>query len=959
MSLQAHGVRSVKLNEAQRSNGGPGIGGSAVKEERARPELSDDAAESRWEPSADMNSSITLDKRRPLSRVLTPSSQVMAVDPAEPGIQSSFVPPDVSIPPASDFDVDQDAAKADLADQIHEWLFHLFMKTPLGLYCDLFQTVLSFVACGVYIASTYTNPEMDELPPTWLLAADITFAACFTLDYLLHLYLARNNRCAYMTSWQSLIDLVAILPIISLIVPSPQLGFLRLMRGIRVLSILRANRLFAGEVDPSTALQRQLIMMAFTLLAFVFIAAGIIYSVDDLYDGSAFSNNNGGDKMTFFDAIYFLLITFTTVGYGDIFPILFVSKLITICLIVLVLVILPRETAKISLILEKTSPYDAAYVASANSEHLLICGRASAHKILRFLTEFYHEDHGEQTAHVIILMADEPSFDVETLILRDPSFDERVQYVKGNPINDNDLKRVSAAQAVACFVLADPMAESRQTSDIDAILSAKAIALHSSKVRVFIQLMLPTSKQHVRWAYWHQCISMNEVKLCLLAGAARCPGFGTLMCNLIISTGELDVEQEWQNDYVHGFGQELYSFPFSKVFVGWTFAEVCAEMYSGHNICVFGITLPDGTICLAPAGHIIVGDEEAILLAGSAEEGQPISDPEYNLRSGLRPVSDHVLPTGEEFERTEAFNVSQTDTGYRITSYEEVSLQGHIILCGNINGLYGFVRPLRATTMQPVVILHPEEPFYEVDWLDLVALPNVFFCPGNPMQIEDLLHAGAAEADCIVIICDDSGYFVSTTNRSIDSFAIFVTNVMSEYFPDCRVVVEMVDEVSMTQLSHAPDNSEPYALWPQYTSGQVYMSNMLDRLIAQCFYKENILNVLSALVGNATSTEQNGVLYVPVPEAYEDRKWVVVFYDLCLNRSCVPIALYRSRAAYCYDDEEEDAKQSAEEQAEDLLPFLYTNPSPDTVLARGDCIIAIGKQSSNDERLAWKSFPNK
>jgi hypothetical protein len=56
----------------------------------------------------------------------------------------------------------------------------------------------------------------------------------------------------------------------------------------------------------------------------------------------------------------------------------------------------------------------------------------------------------------------------------------------------------------------------------------------------------------------------------------------------------------------------------------------------------------------------------------------------------------------------------------------------------------------------------------------------------------------------------------------------------------------------MTQLNHAPDSTDPYSIWPQYASGQVYLSNMLDCLIAQCYYKSDLLAVMSALVGDAT-----------------------------------------------------------------------------------------------------------
>jgi len=849
-------------------------------------------------------------------------------------IKSSFLTQQTNLPEHFDDDFEEEP---DMCDALYDKLFYLFVKTKVGLYCDLLQTFLSFLACAAYVMGTYSEEYRTAV---WMQAAEVTFAALFTLDYLLHLYLAKDNRCSYMISSQSIMDIIAILPVISLLYPDANLGFLRLLRGIRVLSVLRANRLFEGEVDPSTALQRQLSMMGFTLLAFVFIAAGAIYTVDELYDAAAFNKPSAYStvNLSFFDALYFLLITFTTVGYGDVFPILFVSKLVTIFLILLVLVILPRETAKISQIVEKTSAYDSAYIPTETSAHILLCGKGSANKLLRFLSEFYHQDHGEQRAKVVILMPEEPSSEIETMILKDPEYDERVQYVKGNPIYDKDLRRVAASHALAVVVLGDPFEESRQSSDVDAILAAKSIMLHSNSLKIFIQLMLASSKVHVEWVHWHQSISLNEVKLSFLAGAARCTGFGTLMCNLIMSTGDTDVESDWQNDYCHGFGQELYCCPISPVFVDWVFAEVIAEMYTSHAVCAFAIVFPDGSIKLNPASHVMTGSEKIYVLAESADEAEFISDPEYNLKSGLKPTSDAILPEQIPIVHPDSFIDLQVRGSRRITSYEDFDLSDHVIVCGNMHGIHGFLKPLRTTSMRPVILLHPEEPTNEQDWLEALRLPNVFFCAGNAMQIPDLQNAGAHVAESIIIISDYTGYFVNTTNRSLDSYAIFVANVVDEYFPTCRYVVEMIDEVSMSQLNHAPDGNDPYSLWPQYAAGSVYLCNMLDCLAAQCYYKTDLLKVLTALVGDVADTcsSEPFIQEFPVPQMYADRQWNAVFSDLVLNRACVPLALFRSAENYIFENE------SGEEiHGENQLGFVFTNPKADTIVSEHDYIIAI------------------
>jgi hypothetical protein len=100
---------------------------------------------------------------------------------------------------------------------------------------------------------------------------------------------------------------------------------------------------------------------------------------------------------------------------------------------------------------------------------------------------------------------------------------------------------------------------------------------------------------------------------------------------------------------------------------------------------------------------------------------------------------------------------------------------------------------------------------------------------------------------------------------------------------------------------------------------------------------------------NATQGHPNAdtptICNFAVPEAYVDRKWAAVFLDLVLNRACVPIALFRAPESYEYEDEEgEVANEGGNE-----LPFVYANPKPDTVVARGDSIIGLCIQGGKDD----------
>lgn len=839
---------------------------------------------------------------------------------------------------------DDEEDEEDLLDTIHENISFLFTKTKCGIYFDLTQTLLSFLACFLFIVGTYAtaDDEDDEPLPRWLFLAEVFLVVNFILDYLLHLYLAKDNRCEYLVSGQSLIDLLAILPVIALIVPAAKIGFLRLLRGIRVLRVLRANRLFSGEVDPSTALRRQFAVLGFTMLAFMFIGAGLIYTIDDLYDGDAFNRPDAYDvtHLSFFDSLYFVIITITTVGYGDISPSQVVSKGVTIMLVVMLFILLPRETSKIGAVIERTSRFDAKYEVTEGSQHIVIVGSANAKKVLRFLTEFYHEDHGEQLCTCVMLMPGEPSDSLTSLVISNPIYEERVQYIKGSPLHEADLRRAEIDAAAACIVLSDPFSVSKQTSDVDAILCTKAISMYANDLEICIQLMLASSKVHQGWAMWHQVIVLEELLIGLLSASSRCHGLGTMLCNMITSSGECDVDTQAQEDYNHGFGQEVYIMPFSPVFAGWKFKDAAAVMYDSEGLCCFGVSFPDNSIVLNPSDYELQGHESCIAVADSEEQAEVISTFVYSPKdkeaatqspcwSPLKVVPCKKEPRGATLEE----------------------LQGHVIIAGCAEGLMQFVTTLRVTSDQAVCVLHLEE-LDVTDLEELSQMGGVYFCLGSPMSLSDLKTARADFCEVVVIVADMTGYYVPHKNRSVDSFGIFVANLIDSYFK-CRVVVELIDEISLEQLKQRdmhvepdPDEEElplgdlPFTLWPRYVSGNVFFSNMLDCLLAQCVYKPALVRVITELL-SMKSPEAAGqvseakkcriesalVRQLQMPPEFVGKTYGELFGQLCQEQGCVVMALYRTQKAYV--------------EHRPPLPFVLTNPPNDIILHSEDILFAL------------------
>ena len=137
----------------------------------------------------------------------------------------------------------------------------------------------------------------------------------------------------------------------------------------------------------------------------------------------------------------------------------------------------------------------------------------------------------------------------------------------------------------------------------------------------------------------------------------------------------------------------------------------------------------------------------------------------------------------------------------------------------------------------------------------------------------------------MIILQDQAGAYASLHNRSPDSFAIFVTNAVDEFFPGTRWVTEMVEESSLAKLECLPeDRSEAYGMWPRYVSGMAYLNSSLDGLLAQCFYNPDLLGIVSKLVGlssqsqNDPGPEEHGeIAPIPLPPQYVNGEYKALY----------------------------------------------------------------------------------
>jgi voltage-gated potassium channel len=184
-----------------------------------------------------------------------------------------------------------------------------------------------------------TVPELDEFDRIFDLV-DSACLAVFCIEYLWRIRIVHKSRAKilrYLITPMALIDAIAIIPALITGFDSTSIRTVRLFTVFRLLKFVRYQKAARHLASSISSKKEELILVFMAIGIFVLLAAFAMYAAEHKAQPKIFTS--------ILDAMWWAIITITTIGYGDIVPITLAGKLISsLCAFVgVVLIALPTS----------------------------------------------------------------------------------------------------------------------------------------------------------------------------------------------------------------------------------------------------------------------------------------------------------------------------------------------------------------------------------------------------------------------------------------------------------------------------------------------------------------------------------------------------------------------------------------------------------------------------------------
>ncbi|XP_066946450.1 calcium-activated potassium channel slowpoke isoform X34 [Macrobrachium rosenbergii] len=452
---------------------------------------------------------------------------------------------------------------------------------------------------------------------------DLAFNIFFMVYFFIR-FIAASDKLWFMLEMYSFVDYFTIPPsFVSIYLDRTWIG-LRFLRALRLMSVPDILQ-YLNVLKTSSSIR--LAQLCSIFIAVWLTGAGIIHLLENSGDPLDFQN---AQPLSYWTCVYFLIVTMSTVGYGDVYCHTVFGRTFLVFFLLVGLAIFASCIPEIIDLVGTRSKYGGTLKNERGRRHIVVCGHITYESVSHFLKDFLHEDREDVDVEVVFLHRKEPDLELEGLLKRHST---TVSFYQGSIMSAVDLARVKVHEADACLVLANKYCQDPDAEDAANIMRVISIKNYSDDIRVIIQLMQYHNKAYLLnipswdWKRGDDVICLAELKLGFIAQSCLAPGFSTMMANLFAmrSYKTSPDMSPWQDHYQQGSGMEMYKETLSPAFVDLEFNETSALCFSKLKLLLLAIEVKneDGTdskIAINPKATKIQPNTQGFFIAQSADE---------------------------------------------------------------------------------------------------------------------------------------------------------------------------------------------------------------------------------------------------------------------------------------------------------------------------------------------------
>jgi voltage-gated potassium channel len=275
------------------------------------------------------------------------------------------------------------------------------------------------------------------------------------------------------------------------------------------------------KVIPDIA-QHPLSKIIIGILIFAFIGAGLV----TVFEGK---DNEQFQKMG--DAVWWVLVTMTTVGYGDKVPLTAGGRIIGVFIMFFGVALLSVFTATVSTIFITRQIKEGRGLEQIKyKNHFVICGwNFNGEQILTSL------DHHKNKTISVVLINQLPEESVTDILNHFTRL--KIKFVRGDFTKEMILNRANIKMAQAAIILPDTSTGLGSKSDERTLLATLSIKALNPKIKVYAHIMDHENLSHIHKAKADDVLISDAYSGYLLAAHVLMPGVPQTIDQLISKDG--------------------------------------------------------------------------------------------------------------------------------------------------------------------------------------------------------------------------------------------------------------------------------------------------------------------------------------------------------------------------------------------------------------------------------------